>query len=793
MFQNGRMVSKSISDAKGSYFISGEIKTSDSFEIVVSRPGYVTKKILFDFTELKIQNPNGTLQAMEELVIELFEIREGADLNFVKNTYAEKFNWDPSRNIAVPEEKYKNDIEDKVLNAYKLADQGSKTDRLKRLLSSSLNKNAYPDAIDNIDSILFYEPGNESLKSKRAELVKRIEKIKKDQENRDRFDAFKQKGDDAFARKNLDEAEKNYKDALDIIADKKVQNLLKNISDLRERESQIIANNEKLISLRNAADSLRKEKSFAESIAKLKALQVIDPTQRFKIQSEITDILKESDDFRFSTSIEKFIELAESQNNSDSLQQALSNYRRAETLIKKLSDQQLVDNYAKQIEKGIAKVSLKKSEKVQDFEEWLRKAYSHVLKGPDSYELALRILDSPPMKSRSTDSKVIVLKKQINSLNEMYGLKQQAISKYDKDKSGALSEMKKALQIANENYQLILKDDFKQIKDSLTSWSGGSDLITNKNNKSIQVPVAAGLVVKSPGELYAGSNVDAFSDLLATIKKRKSKQSIILQDIENRTDYEKFFNSIIDDVRNETFSNEYQEFINTKEIDQVELNRLNAARQKNQQISQQNLEWLSEVNAEEVRKNQALSYNQEEQLKTEVSNLVNNELLNQVDRERQFSEKENHWYNQQQITNRNSHIQYNDRSVELNNQMNALDYELQRSDSTIENERNKRNNYFERINFVDDNFETRPNFLKDENDSLFPSNQMTERIFKRKNSQGDVTSITIQRVVVDSNGYGVVYEMTSDESGNVFYFRNNANVPEYIWFNESSGTDVIQK
>ena len=111
MFQNGRMVSKSLSDNKGVYFISGSIKTNIPFEVMVSKPGYISKKVLLDFNELKVKNPNGILQAMEELVIELFEIREGADLDFVKNTYAEKFTWDPSRNIAVPEEKYKKDIE----------------------------------------------------------------------------------------------------------------------------------------------------------------------------------------------------------------------------------------------------------------------------------------------------------------------------------------------------------------------------------------------------------------------------------------------------------------------------------------------------------------------------------------------------------------------------------------------------------------------------------------------------------------------------------------------------------
>ena len=94
LFQDGRMVSKSLSDSKGSYFISGNISTKTPFDVMVSKPGFITKKVLLDFKELKVQNPNGILQAMEELTIELFEIKDGVDLGFIENTYAEKFHWD---------------------------------------------------------------------------------------------------------------------------------------------------------------------------------------------------------------------------------------------------------------------------------------------------------------------------------------------------------------------------------------------------------------------------------------------------------------------------------------------------------------------------------------------------------------------------------------------------------------------------------------------------------------------------------------------------------------------------
>ena len=182
MFQDGKMLSKSLSDSKGTYFISGSITTVLPFEILVSKPGYVSKKVLFDFEKLKVRNPNGTLQAMELLIIELFEVREGAVLDFAKDTYAEKFSWDPAMNLAVPEEKYKKDIEDEVLNAYSLADQGSKADLFKTKLTAALKRKDYEVAVTTIDSALIYEPNNTSLAKRKIEFEALIEKIKKDED-----------------------------------------------------------------------------------------------------------------------------------------------------------------------------------------------------------------------------------------------------------------------------------------------------------------------------------------------------------------------------------------------------------------------------------------------------------------------------------------------------------------------------------------------------------------------------------------------------------------------------------
>ena len=168
MFQEGTMVSKSLSDINGDYFIGGRINTKIPFDLMISKPGFVTKKVLLDFQDLKVQNPNGVLQAMEELVIELFEVKEGVDLSFAKNTYAEKFNWDKSQNLAVPEAKYKKDIEDKVLNAYSEMSGVNKAQSFKKKMVQALKVEEFSKALSLVDSALYYNKDNDELVKRKA-------------------------------------------------------------------------------------------------------------------------------------------------------------------------------------------------------------------------------------------------------------------------------------------------------------------------------------------------------------------------------------------------------------------------------------------------------------------------------------------------------------------------------------------------------------------------------------------------------------------------------------------------
>ena len=122
-----------------------------------------------------------------------------------------------------------------------------------------------------------------------------------------------------------------------------------------------------------------------------------------------------------------------------------------------------------------------------------------------------------------------------------------------------------------------------------------------------------------------------------------------------------------------------------------------------------------------------------------------------------------------------------------------LDYERFLKDSLAKMGGERRAIALEKIKSFTPNYPTHPNFLKNEEGVLFPPNAVTERVFKSENSKGFVISVIVQRVVVDSNGYGVVFEKTTNENGSSFFSRNGASITEYIWFNESMGENVIEK
>ena len=794
LFQDGRMVSKSLSDVNGNYFISGNITTKMPFDMMISKPGFITKKVLLDFKELKVQNPNGILQAMEELVIELFEIKDGVDLSFIKNNYAEKFHWDASRNIAVPEEKFKKDIEEQVLQAYNKMSDLNKSETFRKKVNLAIKENKYQEAMVYLDSALFYNKNNPDLLNTKAKIEASIEKQAKDIEKRKEFESLKKQGDMAYSSKDYEAAENFYTDALKIMGDNQIKFKLTKIEEYKSTIAKLESNKEKLKSLRSSSDSLIALAEYDAAVIKLREIQYLDPNQRMKIQSEIKALEKQKKNSNYEDRIQKYINTAKRlENSKDSLDASLQLYERAEKIINNLSDQKLIDKYKVQVRDGIEGISQKKLQEREAFNQQLEKANSNFLKGPDFYEKALKILESDLMKPYKNDREVLKLKNRITSMDEFYKLKNEAFSKYKNNKKDAVLDLKKALKIGNDNYRVTPRTDLIEIRDSLKNWTGGSNALSSTNSSISRDPKSSGSIVRSPGTLYSGSDLDAYNDLTLTMKRKENDPLEDLQRIKNEIDYEIYFNNTVNAVRNEKSSSELKSYQDELEIKEREAAIQKLELQKKQDEERQSLESAIKDRNEFALYQQEASAEQIRKWNDEKDYLIELELLNQARRNQVFEEK-NRLHESERILIAQENTKDNEQRLYASQDyLMKIDYERFIKDSLAKLGGEDRAIEIEKLKTSKPDYPSQPNFLKDEDGILFPPNAVTERVFKSTNSKGFVTSVIVQRVVVDPNGYGVVYEKTTNENGSTYFSRNGASITEYVWFNESMGQNVIEK
>lgn len=84
-----------------------------------------------------------------------------------------------------------------------------------------------------------------------------------------------------------------------------------------------------------------------------------------------------------------------------------------------------------------------------------------------------------------------------------------------------------------------------------------------------------------------------------------------------------------------------------------------------------------------------------------------------------------------------------------------------------------------------------PNYLKDTAGNCLKWNHMTEFIYQFQNELGFTTSILVRRVVVNKDGYGVIYEKITSDSGKCAYSLNGQPIPESIWLHDSTGESIF--
>lgn len=430
----------------------------------------------------------------------------------------------------------------------------------------------------------------------------------------------------------------------------------------------------------------------------------------------------------------------------------------------------------------------------QVYQNQLAKANENFNKGPLFYGTAKSILNSDPMKSRQNEPEVIALKEKITTMETYYKERKEAyLLVKAKDNAAAFKALEKVHSVGQAQQQHLKPTELTTLQKSIDSLR---EILKPAQVAKVKpdVPVEpAGIRLTAPGEAVSGENSMVFNDLQLNREAKQEAPYRTQQQIRTEVEYQNYF------------SQQNAQIGSFETMSQLELTRSQrdlAARQSNS--TQQTLQ------ADKAQQTQ------EHEVAVQIRD------ANAAVRQQENSDNISAWKDakdyQDQTTAKAADSRQEYELKRLNEFQNGLDLQAQKEPAKAEQNMNELNARQQDVAYTKQKeqetatvggqaqyekiqqtaastvqLKTTPNYLRDENGVLFAVNTMTEKTYQIKNKEGFVTKVIIRRVVVDPNGYGVVYEQTTDENGKTYFTRDGQVSTEYVWFNDSTGANVLKK
>ena len=518
-------------------------------------------------------------------------------------------------------------------------------------------------------------------------------------------------------------------------------------------------------------------KPIAKVIIDSAAIKIQDET----IISNLTDILKQAKSY----SIEKNLKLS------------IEKYNEAESLSTKLSNSSSNQLYISSLKAEKSKLLEVKNSEDLVFNSQLIKANEYFALGQNGYAKAKLILRTDPMRGRVNDPKVIELTDKINQMESYFSMKKTAylLVKSKKKNQEAINSLKITQEKAILNQTIIPQNEFAQLKKSIDSLENIINPMSALIPKKI-IPSSTqdqGTILLAPGEIHTGKNSDAYKDIFINKEKKDNAATYKMEINKNDLEYTTNFISTITASQGQDAQVQINEIKN--DIDSI----LSDEQKNNEQRQYQMQEQIATLNQDINERNLSVIA-QNELIATEIGEKKNQlditqKKLNDENSERLEKQMDAIQINKDRILiiEQERHDSEEDRYLKQQKTINKLDYAHYQKDSILKAEIDSRSTKIQKMKDYQKYYETTPNYLKNEAGVLYEKNKMTEVIYKIKNLQGYVSSVVVRRIVVDINGYGVVYEQTTNESGKNSFTRNGLPITETIWFNESTGLNVVKK
>jgi epidermal growth factor receptor substrate 15 len=305
---NGKVIASAVTASNGKYDLKANAPFNGSYQIVYSKPGFVSKKVAVTTAKINLEDvPGGSEFPLPTLDMDLFAEKPGADFSFLNSEPVASFFWDDSKMILNYDKdasaKTKKKIEDLLAaGANKEAENEAKYQTAVKSGESLFIQKKYPEALAK------YEEAH-LLKAKEAVPIAKIaeiDKLIKDQKTlasaaqaaEQEYNNLITAGNNLRDQKKYPEAIAKYSEALkkkeDAYPRGEITKLNAMIADQKAKEAKDL----EFENLKKEGMVLAAAKKWSEAKAKLRAAEAIkaDATITQKIKDIDAEMAKASSD-----------------------------------------------------------------------------------------------------------------------------------------------------------------------------------------------------------------------------------------------------------------------------------------------------------------------------------------------------------------------------------------------------------------------------------------------------------------------------------------------------------------
>jgi hypothetical protein len=843
LVQDGVTLSKTITTNTGEYNIVSKINKKIPFELIISKPNFITKKVYFDFKTITTKGQDPSVQAVSELVVELFAIKKGVSITVGPNDYAEKFTWDNDQKIAVPDEQYKKMSDDKIINFYKESENNAIVSILITKADASARAGNYQNALSYADSALTVKQNDSIILKKKVDYQKGWDALIADEKKAAEIVALLQQGEELIKVDKLPEATTKFNEVIKKDpANAEAKKQLDIIKGLTAAKTSQTKDAQELIKLRSNADKFIAKKQYSDAILELnKALNLSIPANdKTKVEADIADLklkikgldiekqladelkmAKKSDDLKeYSKSKENYTKIAallelldpkirETQkqlvnkqldeslgkalkvsnelNSKSEYDKAIESYKLAEILINSMLDKDQMKSKLEEVKIHIAEVEQKRNDDAKKYSDAIAKVNAAIDNAPSTLNDATDLLSKDPLKNKSTTKEIIELKSRIDVLKKYYADKKiKIITVRSKDSLKANTAI---IEIYTQAIAAkVSMNELATVKFSMDSLNK----ILNPNKKVIPQINKSGVSLAAPGIQIDTTNASAsFQRLEFTRTSIEAGKQDYLTDLKNDIEIENYFRNTQQQVSRDEAATQVQNAV-------TEIQVLNQEKIKEGIEREVILKKIIQDNDYAIYQRELSALLLQEQKATYIQKEKNK--LDEYLYQQQLKDDSIRIRETKNYLDIKNYIERQNTELAKLNELNAKNLQLIKNQVEIDNHRRDSiskaqqelaaKELVKQSNFVESPVRN-PNYIRDEKGVCFAWNAVTERVYEIKNADGFVVSVIVRRVVVDQYGYGVVFEHTRNEKGISSFTLNGAIITEFIWFNESTGAGVL--